>query len=321
MRSISVVIPNYNGRRLLEENLPSVIAALKFSAVDYELIISDDFSTDDSLAYLKRSYPEIIVIPSEMNRGFSITANRGIAMAEKELTFILNNDVKLKADYFTHQFRYFERNDTFGVMGSICSSGGKLIDAAKYPKWSGTTVKSTVNYILPNAGQLKQIPTYFLSGANALVDTKKLKTLKGFNEMYSPFYMEDVDLSVRAWRMGWKCYYEPGSLCHHSVSETIGKYNPSKKVQIISKRNRFTFNLLHLEGKRKIAWIIMLHLNLLYRWIFDARYYASFREFTGRKQNISSSKKEFEALHPVKKLSAVVKEIQEAVRPLEKKLF
>lgn len=320
--SVSAVIPNFNGRKLLEENLPSVISALKHSCTDYEIIISDDASTDDSLLFIKEKYPEIIAVKGLQNRGFSVAANTGIQKAGKRLVLLLNSDVKLTENYLTNQFRFFEKTDTFGVMGGIFSPDGKLIDAAKFPKWSGCQVKSTINFSITDPPAGFPIPTYFLSGANALMDREKLKELNGFNEIYSPFYMEDVDLSVRAWRMGWKCYYEPGALCFHQVSHTIGKHNRDKKIKRISARNKFIFHEFHLGRTKKLLWDFKMTGNVLLRWmVVDSGFYRAFLDYRKMRLRVLLSKEDFRKLNPVKSTEQVVDEIRESIRLFEKKLF
>ena len=174
--SVSVVIPNYNGKYLLQENLPSIIAALTKANTDHEIIISDDASTDDSISFIKENYPQIKTIRSEINHGFSHTVNQGLTLATKTLVLLLNSDIKLKEDYFSSQWKYFEKPDTFGVMGSIWSEDGKhLMDAAKYPVWKGGQLRTTINY-QPEEKSHNYL-TLFLSGANALVDRKKLSAL------------------------------------------------------------------------------------------------------------------------------------------------
>ena len=76
-KSIAVVIPNYNGRHLLERNLPSVFNALNSVNTDFEIIIIDDCSTDSSVAFIKQSYPTIRLIISDQNQGFSATCRFG----------------------------------------------------------------------------------------------------------------------------------------------------------------------------------------------------------------------------------------------------
>ena len=147
--SISVVIPNYNGRALLEKNIPPLLKALHKSEKDFEIIVSDDASTDDSVAFLQQNFPAIKVISAPKNNGFSVTINKGIMAAEKDLVLALNSDVVLHEDYFIPQFKYFDAADTFGVMGWIdTENGDRIQDAAKYPEWKISQVKATKNYLI-----------------------------------------------------------------------------------------------------------------------------------------------------------------------------
>lgn len=310
---VSVVIPNYNGKHLLEEYLPSVFAALKHSGIDSEVIISDDASSDGSLAFIQEKYPAIKTVRSETNRGFSHTANNGIKMAGKKLVLLLNSDVRLQEDYFETQWKYFEDPDTFGVMGSIRSEDGKkLMDAAKYPIWKGGQLRTTVNCrVIPKSD--KSCYTLFLSGANALVDREKLLELQGFDTRYSPFYMEDVDLSVRAWRNGWNCFYEKEAVCSHKLSETIATHHKKKKVDLISRRNKFIFHDTHLEGGKRMLWMAENVLNLLFRWISgDMDYYRAYFAY----KKTPERKREYKL-----SLVQVAGKVSKSFEGLEKELF
>lgn len=246
--SISVVIPNYNGKHLLEANLPSVFSALKFAQINYEVIVVDDASTDDSMMFIEQHYPDVKLLVNQLNKGFSPTINKGVFAAMHELILALNSDVKLTETYFIDQLKYFEAPDTFGVMGKIVGLDGSGIqDGAKYPKTGFKGIKTTINYIPVSEAQEIWLPSFFLSGANALMNREKLWQLGGFDEIYAPYYYEDADLGIRAWRVGWKCYFEPKSVCMHAISSTIGKLK-SEKVKIIIERNRIILNHLHLIG-------------------------------------------------------------------------
>jgi GT2 family glycosyltransferase len=115
-KSVSVIIPNYNGKHLLKEYLPFTIEAVKNAGAVYEIIIVDDCSTDDSVEFIRSEYPWVNLVINSENKGFSYSCNRGIEVAEYELILLLNSDVKLTPDYFEHQWKYFLRWDTFGVM-------------------------------------------------------------------------------------------------------------------------------------------------------------------------------------------------------------
>src|SRR5918911_1402620 len=115
MRSVSVIIPTWNGRELLAEFLPSVLAALgeyrdrHASAV--ELLVVDDASTDDTLDWLAATHggqSALRVVALAENLGFLRAVNRGFAEARHEIVFLLNNDVRVAADAIAPLVRHFD---------------------------------------------------------------------------------------------------------------------------------------------------------------------------------------------------------------------
>lgn len=313
--NISVVIPNYNGKSLLEQNLPFVYNALETSGIkDYEIIISDDASVDDSLNFLKTNYPEIIIIESVANCGFSGNTNQGIFAAQKDLVLILNSDVELTPGYFIPLLSYFEKEDTFGVSGRIIAMDGeKIQDGAKFPEYSYTNIISTKNFISKDTDSL---PTLFMSGANALIDRKKLVKMGGFNEMYNPYYSEDVDLGLRAWRLGYQLYYDHRAICKHPNSATIKKES-SKKVKIISKRNKMYVHFFHLNGLELHLFMTKTAIKALFRLlVLDFNFYISFQLFLANTTALRKKKREFEK----QKNEIQIKSIPEVIQTIESKI-
>ena len=291
--SISAVIPNYNGRQLLAENLPFLIAALTASGCTYEIIITDDASTDDSVEFILKHYPHVILVQHAANTGFSKNINRGIAAAKMQLVLLLNSDIKLNEDYFLNQLRYFDRPDTFGVMGLVLDERtGAVSESCKYPLPSVFKINHFKN-ITPDSSSGK-VYTYYLCGANALVDRAKLNELGGFNELYSPFYQEDLDLSLRAWENGWKCYYEGSAICRHAVSSTIKAHSTRQYIKLISTRNKFILHYFHLSGFKLFLWEVTTLLSLSFRWLFAKfYYYKAARLFLTMLPQVRRSKNEF----------------------------
>jgi GT2 family glycosyltransferase len=248
-----VVLPNFNGRNLLELFLPFTFQALENSGRSYEFILVDDCSTDDSLEFVATHYPQIQVLSNDTNRGFSYSCNQGIVAAKSPLVFLLNSDIKLSPDYFEGLFEYFEDPETFGVMGKILNSDGSKIEiGAKVPRRIGKCLKTDRQY-LPESSS-SSAPTLFLSGANALIDRNKLLQLGGFDELYSPFYSEDVDLGIRAWRMGWKCFFHGESTCFHLGSATMKSNIQKRWIKTIYFRNRMIFHAVHLDAQDLTLW-------------------------------------------------------------------
>lgn len=296
-KNISVVIPNYNGKHLLMQNLPSVIKALENSGTGYEIILVDDFSTDNSVEFIQIHYPKIKLVTSTKNGGFSKACNKGIKVASLELTLLLNTDIQLPQDYFHSQFKYFDKPDTFGVMSKVIGFKNKEIqDTARYISRSGFKIKANNFFYVKDENFW--CPTAYLSGANALVDTKKLKAIGGFDEIFSPFYCEDFDLGLRAWRLGWKCYYQPQTYCLHDHSSSTKNIGTRNWVKSIFFRNRLIVHAIHLNNFERYLWLVQIFLtDFLFRWIsFRFYFYKSLSMFLKMQNGIRHSRSEFKSL-------------------------
>lgn len=259
-KSVSIIIPNFNGLNLLQQYLPFTLEAIKNENVPFEIIVVDDASTDDSVGFLKQNFPQVIVHQNKVNKGFSYTCNKGLEAAKYELSLFLNSDVKLTPSYFSDQWHYFQHEDTFGVMGRMLTPDGKRIEgAAKLPVIKGFKLKVNRQFYSTSSNQ-KKTPTIFLSGANSLVVTEKMRELGGFDEIFTPFYSEDLDLGLRAWRVGWKSYYEHRSICYHLGCHTIKSACKRRKMKSIYFRNRMLLHAIHVENRHLPLWKIQLFL-------------------------------------------------------------
>jgi GT2 family glycosyltransferase len=311
LKSISVVIPNYNGKHLLQQNLESVVAALKNSNALFEIIIVDDASSDSSAQFIKHIYPEITLIINDVNQGFSVSCNKGIAIANNELILLLNTDIQLPVDYLSKQFKYFENPDTFGVMAKIIGfKDGQIQDTARHVSRSGFKIKTNKFFHLKD--ESFWCPTAYLSGANALVDSHKLKKMGGFDEIFSPFYGEDLDLGLRAWRLGWKCYFQPQSYCLHDHSSTTKNYKTRNWVKAIFFRNRFVVHAIHLNTIELVGWLLQIFFtDFIVLWVgFKFYFYRSLCMFLNMHRAIGRSRKKLEVLMAVHKSNISVKDIR-----------
>lgn len=258
-KSVSIVIPNYNGKNLLQEYLPHTIDVIEASGANYEIIVVDDASTDDSVTFMQTAYPQVKLLVNEVNSGFSHSCNRGIFESKCDLVLLLNSDVKLLPGYFDEQWKYFDDPETFGVQGRIIDmDGDRIQEAGRIPKFNGLKLKTDYFYYTEQPND--SLYTFYLMGANALIDATKLKQTRGFYELFSPFYCEDMELSIRAWRLGWKCYYEHQSVCRHRVSASTKNYKSAKWVKSVYYRNRFYMHALHLDGLALLGWYAQITL-------------------------------------------------------------
>ena len=290
--SVSVVIPNYNGENIIVETINFAVEALKTSRLtSYEIIVSDDASTDQSISIIKETFKEVIIVESEKNTGFSGNVNRGVNYATKELVLILNSDLHLEKEYFNSQLPLFIDDKVFGVMGCIKDPKTlSLQDGAKLP------ILKFNMFILSNKNKFSEsnvIPTFFLSGANALVRKDYFQKIGGFCELFNPYYSEDVDLGIRAWKMGWELYFQPNAICYHTVSTTIKKIS-KEKVVITAKRNKYILHALHLPKKLLIVYDLNLIIISLFRMIFgNTLYFKAMQNYFALKKEISKERIKF----------------------------
>lgn len=323
-KGISVIIPNYNGVELLPKILPPLFKALVFAALPYEIIISDDCSTDGSVSFLQKEFKEIKLIANTENKGFSPTINKGIFAAQYDYVLLLNSDVILDENYFIPLLRYFDKKDTFGVMGRIIGWDDDLIqDAAKYPSFHGAKIKTTGNYLPEKINENDWLYSMYLSGANAFVDRKKLLALYGYDEIFAPFYIEDFELSLRAWRLGWKCYYEHFAVCRHKTSVSIKSKNSKKFISTIYYRNKMFLHAIHLSGGKLILWYLQLIPETILRFITGRFYYFTSLSlfFSNRHLVKQSQQKIIELSGQTNTLLSVGYVVKEISRSLKDKLI
>jgi GT2 family glycosyltransferase len=273
MKSVSVVIPSYNGKSLLEKNLPPLLRAIGRHPIPVEVIVVDDASSDDSAEFLRSSFPEVTVLANATNLGFAETINRGIAAAGHEIVLALNNDILVGKELFAKTLRWFDDPAVFSVTPNI-------IDPRRGESQAITRLKPgvcwfrTVNLQLPDLMDLSgEIPLFFGSGGASFYDRRKLALLGGFDPIYSPFYVEDLDLSYRAWKNGWKCLFEPSTTVYHETSSTILSLHKKRKIKFIGDRNRTMFLWLNITDLALIArYFVMLPFSMIYD-IFAFRKY------------------------------------------------
>ncbi len=280
--AISVILPNYNGRALLEKNLPSLFGAIE--GIEHEVIVVDDASADESIPFLNQHYPNVRVLENPHNLGFSATCNRGVKAARQPLLCIVNTDVTFEPDYFRKALPHFEDPQLFAVKGDIVNYAESPDNVVNIERSSRLYYKRG---FLRFDQRVEPQPELFngeidgqflLLGCCFVCDTQKMRELGGFDEVFSHFYWEDADLALRALRRGYHEVYEPACRVYHQTSSTIASYRSNTRRRLVSMRNKFIFSWRHLHGATQwSSHIGFTLLSLLGRWlILDWKYYAAF---------------------------------------------
>lgn len=231
--NISVVIPNYNGEKILGKNLPKVLDAVG----DAEIIIVDDASVDGSMKLLNNFKSKIKVIKNEKNLGFSSTVNRGVRLAKGEIIILLNTDVVPEKTFLTPLLSHFKNDNIFAV-GCM----DKSVEKEKIV-FRGRGVGSWKRgFLIHSRGEVNKTNTLWVSGGSGAFRKSIWEKLNGFNSLYNPFYWEDIDLSYRAVKSGYKILFEPKSVVIHEHEKgAIKKEFSSSKIKAIAYRNQFIF--------------------------------------------------------------------------------
>jgi len=263
---ISFVILNYNGKELTERCIDSLNHCI--SGYNYEIIVIDNGSSDGSVGYLKNKFPTVRIIEEDFNK-FIVAYNDGVKEAKGEWVFLLNNDMVFKENFLTPLLDHISDKDLFAVGSKMLSFEGKFEKGANIPKFR-------FGYLWLKTKEVDKLTPSIYIGTHGLFRKEMFLELRGFDEIYSPFYSEDLDLCYRAWEKGWKVIVEPRSVIYHKHMATINKFFDRNYILKINARNHFIFLWKNLTSKRLITeHILFLPLLLIGAVLISKPYYLS----------------------------------------------
>jgi len=232
--NIAIVILNWNGKQLLEQFLPSIIA---YSDPSYSTIyVADNASTDDSIAFIKKQYPQITIIQNSSNGGYAKGYNDALKYVDEEIYALVNSDIEVSENwlapiremYLSQQeiaiiqpkILDYKQKDLFEYAGAA----GGFIDKYGYPFCRGRIFNS----IEKDKGQYNDtLPIFWASGACFFIKNEVFHLLNGFDEDYFA-HQEEIDLCWRAQNLGLSIFYNGHSTVYHVGGATLNEYNPQK---------------------------------------------------------------------------------------------
>lgn len=263
MLEVAVVILNWNGEALLERYLPSV---LEFSA-DATIYLADNASTDGSVAYVRKHFPQLKIIENSTNGGFAKGYNEALKHVDADVYCLLNSDVEVTPGWLTPVLETFrERPDAAIIQPKIldllkpdqfeyAGAGGGFLDQLGYPFCRGRIFQS----LEKDHGQYDDITEIFwATGACMFIRKGVFDDLGGFDEDYFA-HQEEVDLCWRAHNKGYKVYYVGTSRVFHLGGSTLSNMNPKKTY--LNFRNSL-FSITKNLPRKKALIIIMARLLL-----------------------------------------------------------
>lgn len=233
-RRLSIVVPSFNGRKLLAKNLPRLLRIFPKN----EIIVVDDGSQDKTSEFLEKRFPKVKVLKNKTNLGFASAANKGIVTAKSSLVLLLNNDCCPQKNFTSIILPYFKDPKTFAVGCLEKKTSQKVAIATKCEARGRGIGGFKKGLLFHQPGKLNKNNTLWVFGASSIYKKSIFKKLGGFDESFNPFYWEDFDLSYRALKSGYKIYFEKKAVVYHQESSTIRKYYSSFTIQQISFRNQ-----------------------------------------------------------------------------------
>lgn len=265
MKKISIVIPTYNGKHLLEKNLPRIIRACPKT----EIVIVDDASTDKTAEFLKSAIRQLAertiieVVKHKKNLRFASACNSGVKKASGEIIILLNNDVIPKKGFLNPLISNFKDKEVFSVgCKEIEEKNGKKIISGR------NKGKFKRGFLIHwRAKDQNKKDTLWTFGGSMAVDRKKYLELGGMDTIYRPAYWEDIDLCWRARKKGWKILFEPKSIVYHKHETTNIKELGKKKMEIAAYKNQILFVWKNIKGLQLIQHFFWLPYHLIFTTI------------------------------------------------------
>lgn len=260
---IAVVILNWNGRNLLEKFLPSIV---KYSH-NAEVIVADNASDDDSVSWLKETYPEVRIIQNKSNGGYARGYNEALQNVDADVLALVNSDIEVSENWLYSIENLFQKDENTAVIQpkildykdkskfEFAGAGGGFIDKLGYPYCRGRVFTK----IEEDLGQFdNESEIFWASGACFFIKKDVFNELGGFDEDYFA-HMEEIDLCWRVHNMGKKVMYSPKSVVYHVGGATLKESNPHKSY--LNFRNSL-YTVLKNAPKKSVVFLILARLIL-----------------------------------------------------------
>jgi GT2 family glycosyltransferase len=257
------LILNYNGRALLRECLPSVLAAAAAAPMPCRVSVVDNGSTDGSLEELALHWPSVPVI-AHANNGLA-SFNQVLTELNEPAIVLLNNDVKLHS------------NAIGPLIDALESNSDALFSAPQCWTFDGSSYEGMRTFVRMHFGMIQglcRVPgherTVDVAGLTAsagpvlAVDRQKFLALGGYDPMYFPGRIEDLDLGFAGWMRGWRGYYVPRSLAYHKGFGTFQQAFGKAGCDRLAARNTLLFAWKNLRGRWLLEHLTWLPVRVLW---------------------------------------------------------
>ncbi|MFI3266645.1 MAG: glycosyltransferase family 2 protein [Rikenellaceae bacterium] len=259
----SVVILNWNGLHHLQRFLGSVVDN---TPPEFEIVVADNGSSDNSLDWVKDTYPRIRTICLDKNYGYAGGYNKALKQIDSEIFVLLNSDVTTPKGWIEPLIEKLDKHQDIAALApkilseieptrfEYAGSAGGFIDIMGYPFCAGRIMES----IEFDNGQYDNISQVFwASGACMVIRAEVFKRAGGFDADFFA-HMEEIDLCWRIQAMGYKIAVENSCHVYHLGGGTLPQNNPRKLY--LNYRNNLSM-LFKNHRKRNLVWVIPTRLG------------------------------------------------------------
>ncbi|MBI3319505.1 MAG: glycosyltransferase [Candidatus Omnitrophica bacterium] len=250
MRS-HILVLNYNGQQLLAECLPSIVAAAG-EAAGCRVSVVDNDSRDGSVEWLRATWPQLGVF-RQPNRGL-VSLNPVAAQLDEPIVFLLNNDVKLASGFVNPMLDPFRQHPDCFAAAPLCwgFDGQTYEGMLTRVRWRRGLVQAGARY--PGHERLIHRPGWTAAAGPVLaVDRRKFLALGGYDSLYLPGRLEDLDLCYRGWVAGWKARYVPQAVAYHKGFASFHEAFGVDGCDRLALRNTLLFVWKNLRDGRCLA--------------------------------------------------------------------
>ena len=315
MEKVAIVILNWNGQKMLEQYLPSVI---KFSKDEATVYVADNASTDQSMAMLRAQFPEVKLIQLEKNWGFAEGYNKALKQIEAEYYLLLNSDIEVTSHWLTPMIAYMDgHKDVAACQPKLLSiferqryeyagACGGYLDKYGYPFCRGRIFET----VEADGGQYDTVADIlWATGAALMIRAKDYWTVNGLDARFFA-HNEEIDLCWRLRIRGRRIVCIPESKVYHVGGGTLPKGNPMKTY--LNFRNNLTmlYKCLpeaELRGVMRWRWFLdylaAWEMLILKRNLGDFKaIYRARKAFKLWRKDFESDRREIQASRQLKKI-------------------
>lgn len=259
---ISIIIPVYKNFSLFFQNLKRN----KKYFDKCEIIIINDFPNKSIASEVKKIIPQVKIIENKKNLGFAGSVNIGIKNSKRPYFFLINSDVILKDDSFKKTINYFKKDKKLFAIGLAQKEKDGKIVGANFGYFQNGLIQHSARI---NFDTTQSTKNFWVEAGASIYRRDLFIKLGMMDELFSPFYWEDIDISYRAWKAGYEIKFDPSIVVEHHHESTIGKYFDKKTVLKIAFRNQLIFHWKNLTDKD----LIINHLIHLPKYIFTPGFF------------------------------------------------